>query len=310
MDIRKSALELSNQERHDFLKALIMLKNTEAFVGADYSLYDQFVALHLAVMEVSYPENQESINGGHWNIGFCPWHREYLRRFELALQQMVPGVTLPYWDWAKNRAIMKELFHDDFMGKLTHAQQLSGRRWWPKDLDSGFFRHSMPLSEAPDWWPEQALGWRIPRPLQSVRYPSSYPNAGRLNATLHRGFLEGLSWPPDEADLDELVHLHVSGTGYHHFWYFWYRLEQGSNMHNTAHNLIGGHMSTGASPNDPIFWLHHANVDRLKLLWQSHQIKDHGGNLINHYPQQGDLAPWSDKPAPRGHYLDDLMCLG
>jgi tyrosinase len=30
---------------------------------------------------------------------FLPWHRVYLYEFELALQEMVPDVTLPYWDW-------------------------------------------------------------------------------------------------------------------------------------------------------------------------------------------------------------------
>jgi tyrosinase len=30
---------------------------------------------------------------------FLPWHRAYLYYFELALQAIVPGVTLPWWDW-------------------------------------------------------------------------------------------------------------------------------------------------------------------------------------------------------------------
>jgi len=30
---------------------------------------------------------------------FLPWHRIYLYQFEQALQDVVPDVTLPYWDW-------------------------------------------------------------------------------------------------------------------------------------------------------------------------------------------------------------------
>ncbi|MBL4705553.1 MAG: tyrosinase family protein [Flavobacteriales bacterium] len=30
---------------------------------------------------------------------FLPWHRAYLHEFELLLQDFVPGVALPYWDW-------------------------------------------------------------------------------------------------------------------------------------------------------------------------------------------------------------------
>jgi tyrosinase len=37
--------------------------------------------------------------------------------------------------------------------------------------------------------------------------------------------------------------------------------------HNPVHNIIGGIMSTMQSPVDPIFWLHHANIDRLWVAW-------------------------------------------
>lgn len=37
--------------------------------------------------------------------------------------------------------------------------------------------------------------------------------------------------------------------------------------HNTLHNIIGGAMADMQSPIDPIFWLHHANVDRLWVAW-------------------------------------------
>jgi hypothetical protein len=37
--------------------------------------------------------------------------------------------------------------------------------------------------------------------------------------------------------------------------------------HNFIHNWVGGDMGTGASPTDPIFWLHHCNVDRLWTEW-------------------------------------------
>ena len=37
--------------------------------------------------------------------------------------------------------------------------------------------------------------------------------------------------------------------------------------HNPVHDLIGGIMSTMQSPLDPIFFLHHANIDRLTHAW-------------------------------------------
>ncbi|MFM8251366.1 MAG: tyrosinase family protein [Planctomycetota bacterium] len=41
-----------------------------------------------------------------------------------------------------------------------------------------------------------------------------------------------------------------------------------TSMHNDVHNWIGGDMRTGASPNDPVFFLHHANIDRMWHAWQ------------------------------------------
>ncbi len=37
--------------------------------------------------------------------------------------------------------------------------------------------------------------------------------------------------------------------------------------HNNVHNDISGNMAAGESPLDPIFWLHHANIDRLWKRW-------------------------------------------
>jgi tyrosinase len=40
-------------------------------------------------------------------------------------------------------------------------------------------------------------------------------------------------------------------------------------VHGSVHNAVGGQMATGSSPADPLFWLHHANIDRLWSEWQA-----------------------------------------
>ena len=40
-------------------------------------------------------------------------------------------------------------------------------------------------------------------------------------------------------------------------------------VHGSVHNAIGGDMAGPGSPADPIFWLHHANIDRLWAKWQA-----------------------------------------
>jgi tyrosinase len=54
--------------------------------------------------------------------------------------------------------------------------------------------------------------------------------------------------------------------------------------HNPVHDVIGGWMADMQSPNDPIFYLHHANVDRLFDGW--------AGSATN-YPSPTDPY-WSD----------------
>lgn len=39
-------------------------------------------------------------------------------------------------------------------------------------------------------------------------------------------------------------------------------------FHNRLHGLVGGTMVTSASPADPLFWLHHAFIDKIWANWQ------------------------------------------
>lgn len=72
----------------------------------------QLEQLRLAFREMyalnSWPEDARSYNNmamihqNHCQHGwerFLPWHRAYLYEFEQVMQDMCPGVTMPYWDW-------------------------------------------------------------------------------------------------------------------------------------------------------------------------------------------------------------------
>jgi len=47
---------------------------------------------------------------------------------------------------------------------------------------------------------------------------------------------------------------------------FQFQLEQGP--HNAVHRAVGGNMAQANSPSDPIFFLHHANIDRIWSEWE------------------------------------------
>ena len=42
----------------------------------------------------------------------------------------------------------------------------------------------------------------------------------------------------------------------------------GDQMHGRVHLWVGASMGASSSPNDPAFWLHHANLDRIWSEWQ------------------------------------------
>ena len=47
-------------------------------------------------------------------------------------------------------------------------------------------------------------------------------------------------------------------------------------IHGSVHIWVGGTMSdAGVSPADPIFWMHHANLDRLWWVWYNSAVGDH-----------------------------------
>jgi hypothetical protein len=72
-----------------------------------------------------------------------------------------------------------------------------------------------------------------------------------------------------------------------------------SRIHTGAHNYIGEDMQGPVSPKDPLFYLHHCNVDRIWALWQ-----------LNHpdvLPQYDPERVSTDNPAYEAIGIDDLL---
>ncbi len=69
--------------------------------------------------------------------------------------------------------------------------------------------------------------------------------------------------------------------------------------HNLIHSFVGGDMGVlSTSPNDPLFWLHHANVDRLWADWSHHH---YDGEYVDAWKVEklsGYEDPDGSHPAP------------
>jgi tyrosinase len=87
---RRSARRLSKGQLADLREAITLAQK----IGDDRG-YQYWAGIH----GLPPPEYCR-----HRSEFFLPWHRAYLYFFEKTLQDRVPGVTLPWWDWTQNHA--------------------------------------------------------------------------------------------------------------------------------------------------------------------------------------------------------------
>jgi hypothetical protein len=229
--------------------------------------YDDYVWLHRTVG-----------SGAHLGSAFGPWHREFLRQFEYDLQQVSGNhhLALPYWDWitARSAADAGWPFTNDLLGGFGNAGPGSTTGYvtagpfadpttwrisirFAGDSDVTLKRNNgIPLAaDLPDHdtarW---AFGVELPPGV--LTWPEVYdgspyndPNSGITTAQFRAHLRKFLEYA-----LHNGVHGWVGGA-----WEFNAAGDPGD----------GGHMTFPAvSVNDPAFWLHHANVDRLWTIWQ------------------------------------------
>lgn len=183
--------------------------------------------------------HMNAMSYAHSCPAFLPWHRELLRRLELDLQGIDPSVTLPYWDWTVDNTPTSPPWSVDLLGGNGRAsdQQVmdgpfafSGGNW-PLNVDSppNFLTRQFGVSAA-----------SLPSPgdVATVLAITPYDSApwNRTPVNSFRNQIEG--WV-------------------------------GPNIHNRVHLWVGGAMLPMSSPNDPVFFLHHCNIDRLWAQWQA-----------------------------------------
>lgn len=252
--VRKETKDLSTNEIAELVSAMVKMKTVPSHFKPNTNAYDYFPEIHMTA--------SSDHAGIHRSPLFLPWHREFLRRFEFELRRVSgnPLLTLPWWDWA-DHSTTNIVFSDIFMGGDGD----------PNDhgfVKSGPFR----VGEFP-------MHVIDPTDEEFDDEHGDFPSSA--HAWLTRGFgkdddLEGL---PTRAEVDEaLAPTRVydvypwdsrsdPNRSFRNYLEGWRR--DRSRLHNRVHLWVGGQMQSGASPNDPIFFLNHANVDRIWSHWNT-----------------------------------------
>jgi tyrosinase len=280
--------------RDSFVSGVLMLKNeasgstTRDFgIGgavANVSTYDLFVIWHhLTMMQPTPPPSNNSQtlrNAAHRGPVFLPWHRVMLLLFEANLQRVLNDTTfgLPYWDWAVD-------------GDLPQSSQVNTSLWKAEWIGG----NGRPVTSGPFRFdPSDARSWR-------VRIESG--PKGNLR-TVNRGLVRQISSPPPFGSLTlptkSQVSTALSISEYDSFDWdsnsngFRNYIEGGigPRIHDRVHIWVGGDMASSASPNDPVFYLNHCNVDRIWESW----LTTHGRTYVPDMTAGAYL---------RGHRIDD-----
>lgn len=80
--------------------------------------------------------------------------------------------------------------------------------------------------------------------------------------------------------------------------------------HNYIHGWISGNMGTFLSPRDPIFWLHHCNIDRLWSAWNEQHANSANPDWLNFEFPQNFYAPNGSKVDIKVSAVLDTAALG
>ncbi|MEV7418850.1 tyrosinase family protein [Streptomyces sp. NPDC089919] len=250
-------------------QATLTADEKKRFVNAVLELkragtYDTFVSTHNSFI-MSDTDSGDRV--GHRSPSFLPWHRRFLLEFEQALQAVDSSVALPYWDWSTDRDARASLWAPDFLGG-------NGRSRDGQVMDGPF---------------AYAGGkWNINVRVDGRSY-------------LRRELGAGVAQLPTRAEVESVLAMETydmapwnsSSNGFRNHLEGW----RGVNLHNRVHVWVGGLMSTGASPNDPVFWMHHAFIDKLWATWQKRHPNSPylpAAGTVNVVDLRDTMRPWNN----------------
>uniref|UniRef100_A0A915PK38 Tyrosinase copper-binding domain-containing protein n=1 Tax=Setaria digitata TaxID=48799 RepID=A0A915PK38_9BILA len=219
--VRKEIRMLNDNERERFFHAIQQIKASGE--------YDRLADIH---------RREASGSGAHSGPSFLLWHREFMKRIEIALRLIDPSVALPYWDSTLDQHL------PDPRDSIIWSPYLMGETDAFGQVINGPFARFPTLEGHP----------AITRNLGQEGHLFTEQT---IEAVYNKNTIDGIlaytaptracPYPPNFSALE----------------YY----------HASVHIWVGGDMKPPlTSANDPVFYLHHSFVDFIFEQWrQMHQ---------------------------------------
>ncbi|PWY86789.1 tyrosinase [Aspergillus heteromorphus CBS 117.55] len=270
--VRREWRDLSLDSRKEFTDAVQCLQNRPTNISAEakktfpgvQTRYDEFVATHINLTEYI-----------HVNADFLAWHRYFIYTFEKALREECNySSTLPYWEWGYDAEKPQDsvLFNGDAysMGSNGEAWNRTTIFWASQNMtipagtgggcvSAGPFANltvNMGPINAPG---EQPVDYKLeynPRCLQRDVNPTvSGTSVAFRNSTELILSYETIDWFQGVMQADKRFTDPDAPRSF--------------GVHGGGHLTVGGVLADiDTSPAEPMFWIHHAQIDRIWTIWQ------------------------------------------
>nr|BAD51402.1 photo-regulated tyrosinase [Polyporus arcularius] len=213
----------------------------------------------------------------HGSVLFPTWHRPYVALYEQLLQKLAMGIAdtyavdkpswqkaaadlrQPFWDWARSSVPPPEVIS---LAKVTITTP-DGKQ---TEVDNPLFHYRFHPIEPT--FPEPYINWPT-----TLRHPNSFGSGAKDNVTELQRTLRS-----DQSDITTKTYNLLTRV---HTWpaFSNHTPDDGGSssnsleaIHDGIHVAVGGngHMSDpSVAAFDPIFFLHHCQVDRLLALWSA-----------------------------------------
>ncbi|KAM7216111.1 Common central domain of tyrosinase domain containing protein [Rhypophila decipiens] len=296
--IRREFRDLQKNFPDQFNLFILGLNAFQAMNEKDMQSYYQISGIHgmpykpwNGVVSTSDWEETGGFGGycTHSSILFAPWHRPYIALWEQNLYASVQKVAArfpagrlrnkyvaaakdfrsPYWDWAMKPPNNGDAFPTLFVSRNISVVDTDGRNKTVRNPLHRFDFH--PVNPSAGDFDESFSRWN---------YTIRYPNSAEFGVS-HDEVISGILSNEMASLRSNVGLLLMSYKDFDAFTYSQWDSETdpgryGSleDVHNRIHDVTGGrgHMSyLSVSAFDPLFWMHHINVDRLWAIWQDLQ---------------------------------------